>query len=280
MSSLTIFETSQLIANELQISSVEYGDVIDTSHYESYNKNPLSQISFIIASYVTSPNHAFQDKLIESLSDSSIIDKLSVPTAIIRTIVKRFLFGIKWDIQFNQQCLMSFIDEQNRFNDTDSSDTESDHLFFDHNNDQEQIVNYDEYFKYDLKQSLIKYPMEIIDALNIPTSFEINLSEYKNRNYQYIFHINIRSKGDESCFGLTDKSSYKSFCNNHESKLIKNNCILYYGGREKSIQSRSQINMHIIRQLFDFTSLSISSDNIINNTYLSLDNALCSWRSY
>ena len=292
MSTLTIFETSQLIANELQISSIQYDDTFDrsnnnivtslTDNYESYNKNPLSQVSFIIASYVTSPNHAFQDKLIESLSDSKIIDTLSVPTAIIQTIVKRFLFGIKWDIQFNQQCLMSFIDEQeqqNRFNETDSSDTESDHLFFDETEEEEQkVVSCDEYFKYDLKQSLIKYPMEIVDALNIPTSFQINLSEYKNRDYQYIFHINIRSKGDESFIGLTDKSSYKSFCNNpnDESKLIKNNCILYYGGREKSIQSRSQINMNIIRQLFDFTSLNNDdhNDNIINNTYLSLDNAL------
>ena len=115
---------------------------------------------------------------------------------------------------------MSFIDEQeqqNRFNETDSSlsDTESDHLFFDQTEEEEQkAMGYDEYFKYDLKQSLIKYPMEIVDALNIPTSFQINLSEYKNRDYQYIFHINIRSKGDESFIGLTDKSSYKSFCNN------------------------------------------------------------------
>eukprot|EP00483_Globobulimina_turgida_P003019 UN03024 len=90
--------------------------------------------------------------------------------------------------------------------------------------------------------------MEIIHALHIPTSFEINLSDYADRSYQYIFHINMTQKGDESWIGFMRKDTYHSLCKYHD-KTDDNVCILYYGGRERSIETRLSINIDILQQL-------------------------------
>eukprot|EP01084_Bolivina_argentea_P232660 392095_1 len=199
MASLTMFETTQLIAQELEFSSLGYIELMENQsdlfstlncNFKAFNgthtfhtvpykpasyKNALmakqcilKQISFVIASYVIAPNSAFQNKLIKCLSDSSMIDRLSVPTSIIQTIVQHFLFGIKWDNHFIHKSLTTLPLHAHLMDDpeTDSSDSDA-------------YEQHDaQYFEYDLNHSLIKYPSEAVDALHIASSFEVNLSEY------------------------------------------------------------------------------------------------------
>ena len=69
--------------------------------------------------------------------------------------------------------------------------------------------------------------------------FEINLSEYEERSYRYVFHLNVRRKSSEAWIGLMDKSVSNRRAN-----------ILYYGGRECAIDARLAINENILSQLF------------------------------
>eukprot|EP01084_Bolivina_argentea_P127939 226231_1 len=293
MASLTMFETTQIIATQLQLSSLglmelivnenelfstlncnfkSYNNTHSTLHAGSYYKPKsyknnimakqclIKQLSFMIASYIVLPNSSFETKLIKCLLQSKLIYNLSVPTSIIQCIVERFLCGIKWDIKFNNKCLSLLRHED----DSKTIDSISD------------IYNTNNLFEYDLKHSLISYPYEIIDALHIPTTFEINLSEYYNRNYQFIFHINMTKKGDESWIGFMEKDTFKSLCK-YSDKLNDNICILYYGGRERSIDTRLSINIDILKQLFEGNINNINDPQIEHSlmTYLNRDGHGC-----
>lgn len=173
--------------------------------YKEWRNSTLNKLAFEIASYAVDPSndkhvlHPMYSPLKSALDKLAMDEMCEYDTGIIRVIIDYVHWKAgRWNRDYHEKMIEELID----------------------------------FFDYESDDKMVRFKQEVVDAVNIPSHFEIDPADYNVGGlYRFIIHCCCLNKADEMWIGLQRKSRYKwqySYPRNTPESVV------FYGGRESS----------------------------------------------
>eukprot|EP01083_Nonionella_stella_P171642 586673_1 len=173
-----------------------------------FNECLLKKITFEIATFMIHPStqsniyHSLFDHLKTAIDDLLYNEKHEFESQIIRIIVDYTNDNVKWNKAHHRRSLIQY----------KSAVTDA--------------------FDYRYNEQLITYKKEVMDALNVPSTFEIDLNGYNDGGcYRFIVHCCVLYKADEMWIGLMNKRRYSA---QYTYPMHAPETVVLFGGRART----------------------------------------------
>lgn len=193
-----------------------------------FNECLLNKITFEISSFIIDHHSSFnpQEQMLCDLLNDAIADLISEQNeeygfeqAVIDLIVQFTKAPLAWDRKYHTKMIL-----------------ETFHLKIDY------VASLVNSFGYSRGDSMIRWQEEIRDAMNVPSTFEIDLSKYIDCNYTRVVHCCCLNKGEETWLGLIPKSKYTATYLYPQN--AKDAVVLYGGLEELNVSTPKQLRIY------------------------------------